>query len=256
MNHHEIICHDFAAWASIDSRMGGGHYAKPAFDHVIGDPPYLPHTQDNQRAGSSGKAIDKPRPLGFSALTAAERAAWAFTIASLVRRWVIVFTDQEGWEAWKLDLIAAGLMYVRWLTWIRGDLGPMAVVGRKGAPQFTGKCPAVGDERMLLFHAPGTAMRWNGRGAHRDGTRGKRGSTNIYVHEIEGDARVHPAQKPLPLMRELVRDYTDPGDLILDPWAGAGTTVLAAKIEERSAIGIEIDAKHAARAHRRVSRIA
>jgi len=49
--------------------------------------------------------------------------------------------------------------------------------------------------------------------------------------------------KPLWLMRNLVRDYSKPDDLVCDPYAGAGTTLLAAVIEGRRAIGAELDEK-------------
>lgn len=48
--------------------------------------------------------------------------------------------------------------------------------------------------------------------------------------------------KPLWLMRRLVRDYTKPGDLVVDPCAGGATTLIAAVIEGRRAIGAEVDA--------------
>ena len=47
--------------------------------------------------------------------------------------------------------------------------------------------------------------------------------------------------KPLWLMRALVRDYTRPGDLVVDPYAGGGTTLLACAMEGRRAIGAECD---------------
>lgn len=58
--------------------------------------------------------------------------------------------------------------------------------------------------------------------------------------------RVHVGGKPLWLMRALVRDYTRRGDLIVDPCAGAATTLIAAATEGRRAIGAEVDpATHA-----------
>ena len=42
-------------------------------------------------------------------------------------------------------------------------------------------------------------------------------------------------------MRPIVRDYSRPGDLVCDPCAGGGTTLLAAVIEGRKAIGAELD---------------
>lgn len=47
--------------------------------------------------------------------------------------------------------------------------------------------------------------------------------------------------KPCWLMRALIRDYSKPGDLVCDPCAGAATTLLAAAIEGRRAIGAEVD---------------
>lgn len=51
--------------------------------------------------------------------------------------------------------------------------------------------------------------------------------------------RVHQTQKPLDLMRQIVR-ITAPGGTILDPFAGSGTTLLAAALEGYNAIGIEV----------------
>lgn len=47
--------------------------------------------------------------------------------------------------------------------------------------------------------------------------------------------------KPIRSMRAIVRDYSKPGDLVVDPFCGGGTTVMAAKFEGRRGVGIEID---------------
>lgn len=52
---------------------------------------------------------------------------------------------------------------------------------------------------------------------------------------------VHRTQKPLPLLEYLVLTYSNPGDLVLDFTMGSGTTLEAAKILGRRAIGIDID---------------
>jgi DNA modification methylase len=54
---------------------------------------------------------------------------------------------------------------------------------------------------------------------------------------------VHPTQKPLNLCQWLIRTYSNPGDLVLDMTMGSGTSILAAKNEERAYIGIELDEK-------------
>lgn len=52
--------------------------------------------------------------------------------------------------------------------------------------------------------------------------------------------KVHPTQKPVPLLEELIRIFTDEGDVIIDPCAGSGTTLLAALQTSRRAYGFEI----------------
>jgi adenine-specific DNA-methyltransferase len=53
--------------------------------------------------------------------------------------------------------------------------------------------------------------------------------------------RLHPTQKPLEAIRPLIEAYSQPGDIVLDPFAGSGTTAAAARQLHRSFIGIELD---------------
>lgn len=56
------------------------------------------------------------------------------------------------------------------------------------------------------------------------------------------EARFHPTQKPVELMRQIIRDFTKEGDTILDPFMGSGSTGVACELENRNFIGIEKDA--------------
>jgi DNA modification methylase len=60
-----------------------------------------------------------------------------------------------------------------------------------------------------------------------------------------GEGNVHPTVKPVALMRYLLRLVTPPGGLVLDPFAGSGTTVLAAVDEGFDCIGIEKEPEYA-----------
>jgi site-specific DNA-methyltransferase (adenine-specific)/modification methylase len=66
------------------------------------------------------------------------------------------------------------------------------------------------------------------------------------------ERRIHPTQKPVELMARIIRRWSDPSDLIIDPFAGSGSTLVAAIREGRRAIGVEIVEAYCAGAARRL----
>ena len=52
--------------------------------------------------------------------------------------------------------------------------------------------------------------------------------------------RIHPTQKPLPLLKFLIETFTDKGDVVIDPCAGSGSTLLASEQLGRKSYGFEI----------------
>jgi site-specific DNA-methyltransferase (adenine-specific) len=56
---------------------------------------------------------------------------------------------------------------------------------------------------------------------------------------VHKEKRVHPTQKPLPLMEWCLEKYSKPGDIVLDPFMGSGTTMVACKKLGREYIGID-----------------
>ena len=67
-----------------------------------------------------------------------------------------------------------------------------------------------------------------------------------------GEGNNHPTVKPVDLMRWLCRLITPPGGTVLDPFAGSGSTLIAADAEQFDAIGCELSADYAAIAERRI----
>ena len=66
--------------------------------------------------------------------------------------------------------------------------------------------------------------------------------------------KVHPTQKPVRLLEGLIRIFSDEGDVVIDPCAGSGTTLLAAANMGRKAYGFEIDRKFYQEANDKVLR--
>ena len=66
---------------------------------------------------------------------------------------------------------------------------------------------------------------------------------------------IHPTQKSLKLMMDIIKIHTNPGDLIIDPFMGSGTTGVACKKLKRNFIGIELSKEYFAIAKERISEI-
>lgn len=63
---------------------------------------------------------------------------------------------------------------------------------------------------------------------------------NWFNFEKETTKKIHPTQKPVKLLKELIRIFTDPGDVVIDPVAGSGSTLKAAAALGRPTYGFEI----------------
>ena len=66
---------------------------------------------------------------------------------------------------------------------------------------------------------------------------------NWFTWERDGKEipKIHPAQKPVKVLKRLIEIFTDPGDVVIDPCCGSGSTLRAASELGRSAFGFEID---------------
>lgn len=66
------------------------------------------------------------------------------------------------------------------------------------------------------------------------------------------ESKVHPTQKPLPLMQWCIKQAGDGINTIFDPFMGSGTTLVAAKLEGKQAVGIELDESYCESAAKRL----
>lgn len=226
----------------LDPIHGLASLADKSVDHVITDPPYSEHVHSASRRGAMrpepGKgdaAFSRTRDLGFEALSGAVRNGVAAQVARVCRRWMLAFSDAESRHLWEAEVVGFGMEHVRAGLWIK--------IG--GTPQFTGDRPGTGHESIEIAHPPGRKA-WNGGG------RPATWSIPIVLDRGGNAPRVHTTQKPLPLMLALVADFTDPGDLVCDPFAGSGTTGVACIRLGRRFVGWERDPKYFAVAVKRL----
>jgi site-specific DNA-methyltransferase (adenine-specific) len=195
-------------------------------DAVVTDPPYGDNaTHANHLSGvllRNGESAR--RPLGFAGITASQLVEMARQWCELSRGWV-VFTC-EWKDAHRLD--DAGLL-VRLGIWRKPD----------GAPQFTGDRPGTGWEAVAICHRPGKKT-WNGGGRH------------AFWEVPKHSSGHHPTEKPVRLITRWLEDFTQPGDTILDPFMGSGTTGVACLRTGRNFIGCELDPAYFEIARKRI----
>lgn len=234
----------------LDPVTGLASLGDKSVDHVITDPPYEAEAHTKARRSMRGggstlkyggavRAIDAPLEISFAAIDNETRTRSAQHFGRLSRRWVVAFCQAEAVSAWREAFVGGALDWVRAGIWIKPN----------GTPQFTGDRPGMGYESISIAHVS-SKKRWNGGGKH---------AVWSFPVEVAGRAgggssgHDHPTQKPIDLMLALVRDFTDPGDLILDPFAGSGTTGVAAIRLGRRFIGWERDPKYHAIAVKRLT---
>jgi DNA modification methylase len=208
-------------------------------DHVITDPPYENNAHTGQiaaRAESRNRHLTTAGTysgLSFPAITQWQRHLYAREFVRLSRGWIIVFCQVDAVGLWREALEAAGAKWRRACAWVK----PNAM------PQFSGDRPGQGEEHFCCAWAGESGSKWNGGG-----------KIGLYFHPIpRGDKRFHETQKPFSLMVEILEDFTNEGELVLDPFAGSGTTLIASKALNRRFIGFETNPEYCKVANERIT---
>lgn len=196
--------------------------ADESVDCVITDPPYTERTHKNattNKAGDRAHALTGDR--GFASITDADLRELVAEMGRVTRGWVVSTLDYRHAVAFDVDP-PTGLKVQRLGVWVKTN----------PTPQITGDRPAQGWESIAYMHRADRRSKWNGGGKH--------GNFVTPIPPPEG----HPTAKPLGMVADWVRLFTNPGDTVLDPFAGSGTTLRAAKDEGRKAVGIELDERY------------
>lgn len=123
--------------------------------------------------------------------------------------WIKDVAQRAGWSPFRTPI-----------TWGKSDSEGLAPWGRGGFRRTTEWIFYATKGQKGLFHSPIDYLRFN---------------------RVARNEREYGPEKPLDLLAELIKCSTLPGDMVLDPCCGSGSTLLAAKQLKRKALGIELD---------------
>jgi site-specific DNA-methyltransferase (adenine-specific) len=136
--------------------------------------------------------------------------------------------------------------FARWSLWLDKAVGFKQMVVWDKGPMGMGWHYRRSYETVLVGEKPGAACRWFDTTDRIE---------NIIrpIRKIIPQASDHPTPKPVSLAAHFIALHTRPGEVVLDCFAGAGSTLQAAKEGRRRAIGIEIEEQYCEMAAKRLS---
>lgn len=189
----------------------------PQVDAMLMDPPFFMPAQHYAARSEWARAWGD---------TAILRRWWAGTLDTLLPRLkgtgsAFVFCDDESYPVFFPELYTR-LPGLSALIWNKGRIG-------MGSPWR--------HAHEFIIHARRADAKWRGSGGETD---------VLDFAPTPSGKRFHPVDKPESLIAKLLAVTTDDGDLVLDPFAGGGSTLAAAKAARRKSIGIEIEERYCA----------
>ncbi len=221
-----------------DGIEGAAMLADRSVDLLLTDPPYSissAYTCEGQiprRLRTNGSDFIMPKgdfgpwDKNFSP------EEWTNVVMPKVRGWATIFCAQAQIGTYVDVLRSHGFNAVGTIVWHKTNPVPF---NTRFKPVNAWEAGVVGKRPGTKFHGIGTVH-------------------NVFTYKSPSPQhRIHPTQKPLDLFRELTRLFSQPGDLVLDPFAGSATTVCAAIELGRKVIAFENDERHYLAARERTS---
>lgn len=203
-----------------------GHYrdalAHVTPDHVITDPPYGGRTHKGHDAGgpqilsATGQATR--RALTYAPWNADDVSQFVDFFSPRTAGWFVAFASHDLIPAYTEAFERNG----------RYAFAPVSIIQKR--PRLLGDGPS--SWTLYLMVARPKSRHWQKW----------RCLPGSYISKVERGAPIVGA-KPIALLKEIVRDYSNAGDVVCDPCAGWGSTLLACRELGREAIGGEMDAE-------------
>lgn len=237
---------------SADLRMGRWQdvLADVECDLLCPDPPYDSVTHDGHNQARTGDdrfrnaerrlridkrtgavysvGVNRRRAIDYASWTPAD--VWEFVThwSPRTRGWMACMTSSNLTQAFREAYRSVG----------RLDFAPVPILQHR--PRLTGDGPGSGAVYLMVARPRSRAFAtW--------------GSLPGWYHSQVAKDSVCGG-KPVELLQQIIRDYSRPGDVVCDPCAGGGTTLLAALMEGRRAIGSECMPEHYEIARKRLAK--
>lgn len=242
LGNHTLLCGTATEPASYQKLLNGQQV-----DLLLTDPPYNVNYE-----GSNGLTIQNDN-MGQTQFEQFLRDFYTNSVAHMKEgAAAYIFHADSSGHVFRNEYLKAGLDLKEVLVWVKNSL----VLSRQDYHWQ--------HEPILYGWKPGAAHHWYGDRTyttvidHYDPERLRNASKETLIEVLEAlfstttiirhpkPARnlEHPTIKPVELLEQLIKNSTQPTDLILDPFAGSGSTLIAAYRTSRTAKLIELDPKY------------
>jgi DNA modification methylase len=228
---HRLFCGDSTKPESYEALLG-----VEKADLLLTDPPYNVRIAD---VVGNGRSKHEEFAMASGEMSADEFSAFLKTVLENVIRQISDGALAYVFADWRMisDLVAVGNQlfdrHMNICVWVKSNAG-------------MGSHYRSAHELVAVFKY--------GSGTHVNNIQlGRLGRNRTNVWQYDGasafsktrgqDLADHPTVKPLAMIGDIIRDATQPGNLVIDPFCGSGTTILAAQLTGRRAAAIEIEPK-------------
>jgi len=226
---HRLLCGDATDGRAWDKLMEG-----KLAHAVVTDPPYAVsycggRAAQQERIAKARRGIDQPsdaywddmtpeayRSLLKQSLALAHhhsdgKAPLYLWFASAHLRTVLACMQESGWQERNLLVWVknngAGALFAQYKHWY---------------------------EPCFYAHKQGESPRWHG----------PTNESTVWQHDKPAKNELHPTMKPLPLIERSITNSTEPGHLVVDPFLGSGTAIIAAERAARICYGLELESRY------------
>lgn len=219
INGHRLLCGDSTSADDMNSLMGDDQaamlFADPPYGVSYGDKNAFLNQYDN------GDRVQTPIEndhLDPDAVQQLWHDAFSLACGHLRPGGAYYVTGPQGGDLLLLALRESGLQLKHMLIWAKNN-------------HVLGRCDYHYKHEPIIYG-------WREGAGHK--FYGKEGCFSLWEIARPHKSKLHPTMKPVELVAKAVRNSTRPGEIVLDPFCGSGTTIIAAEQLGRTAYGMEM----------------